>query len=135
MSELDLLEKAVLGTGGAAGVVLLLFKLISFIKKEQVGQAGDSAAVTQFKALQEQIAQCQRDNTELRAQFNIMDKKLHTQQRTITRMEMLLRQFSGLVQEHGIPVPAYMQSELEDLISPNEDKPVASTANNRRSTD
>jgi hypothetical protein len=34
-------------------------------------------------------------------------------------MEMLLRQFSGLVQQQGIPVPSYMRDELEDLIKPD----------------
>ena len=51
-----------------------------------------------------------------------MDRKLHMQQRTMTRMEMLLRQFSGLVQEHGTPVPAYMQKELMELIESDSDR-------------
>jgi hypothetical protein len=48
-----------------------------------------------------------------------MDKVIHAQQRTVTRMEMLLRQFSSLVQSHGIDVPVYMQAELEVLIVPS----------------
>jgi hypothetical protein len=50
-----------------------------------------------------------------------MDKVIHAQQRTVTRMEMLLRQFSSLVQSHGIDVPIYMQAELEVLIVPSAD--------------
>lgn len=122
MSELDLMEKALLGLGGGGAAVVALLKVMSVVKKEQAGQAGDGAIAEQFKALKEQITQCQADNTALRADYSRLDSKLHVQQRTITRMEMLLRQFSGLVQEKGIPVPDFMKSELEALIVSNEER-------------
>jgi hypothetical protein len=137
VSEFDLFEKALLGMGTGGIAVVGLFKLISLIRKEQAGQAGDGAVAAQFKALQDQIDKCQSDNKLLREAHNRLDAKLHVQQRTITRMEMLLRQFSGLVQEHGIPVPAYMQTELEALIVSNEERAmvIGDQLMNRRATD
>jgi hypothetical protein len=68
-----------------------------------------------------EAAQARRETAELRLEFSRMDKTIHSQQRTITRMEMLLRQFSSLVQQHGIQVPIYMQGELADLIVPGDE--------------
>ena len=136
--ELDIWQQAGLGTIGGAGFVMLLFKVLTFVRKEQETQAGVGATTAQFKALQDQINQCNADNTLLRAEFNAMDRKLHTQQRTITRMEMLLRQFSTLVQEHGTPVPTHMQTELADLIKSGDEKMAIATATvvmNRRKED
>ena len=136
MSEFDLMDKAFLGTGGAAAGVWLLFKMMSFIKKEQTGQAADGAFTEQFKALKEQINQCNLDNHALRAQFTLMDAKIHKQQRTITRMEMLLRQFSTLMQDNLVPVPKHMTEELESLIITTEQKQAAvDEFQRRRSTD
>jgi hypothetical protein len=84
VSELELIDKTLLGAGGAATGVYVLFKLMSVIKKEQVSQAGDNATMAQFKSLQEQLNTLQKSNTELHVQFGLMDTKLHRQQRTIT---------------------------------------------------
>ena len=119
MSELELWQQAGLGTASGVGGVMLLFKLISFIKKEQESQAGTSATAAQFKVLQEQIGQNHGDILLLREQMNKMDITIHKQQRTIPRMEMLLRQFSGPVSQKGIEVPTFMQAELEELIVPD----------------
>jgi hypothetical protein len=144
VSEFELWEKAALGTTGAAGAVMLLFKAMSFIKKEQAGQAGDGAIAAQFKALQDQITQCQADNKALHEdnkmlhrEFNRMSTTIHKQQTKLTRMEMLLRQFSGLVQTNGTPVPVYMQDELDDLIVAESEKAalVGEELMSRRSTD
>jgi hypothetical protein len=116
VDELDGLGKAFGGGGAAALIVWGLSKMITTWKNDAASQAGANATTAQFKALQEQIEACQRDAIEFRAQFTIMDKKIHVQQRTITRMEMLLRQFSGLVQEKGIDVPDFMSAELGALI-------------------
>lgn len=96
--------------------------------KDKTVEAGELAATSQFKGMQDAIeanrveaAEARKETAELRLEFSRMDKTIHSQQRTITRMEMLLRQFSGLVQQHGIKVPAYMQGELADLIVPNEE--------------
>ena len=116
IDEMDGLGKAFLGGGGAGLIVWGLSKMLTSWKQDAATQAGSNATVAQFKALQEQIEACQRDAIEFRAQFNIMDKKIHVQQRTITRMEMLLRQFSSLVQTKGIDVPELMSAELSALI-------------------
>lgn len=85
-------------------------------KKDQTTVAGEEAQAAQFKLLQDSINSNKAEMIELRAAFQIMDRKLHVQQRTITRMEMLLRQYAGLISQHGISVPKYMQDELEALI-------------------
>jgi len=85
-------------------------------KKDDTTIASSDAQIAQFKVLQDAITSNKEELTELRAAFLMMDKTIHRQQRTITRMEMLLRQFSGLVSQNGIPVPPYMQEELEKLI-------------------
>ena len=116
INELDISEKVLGGTIGLSALVYILQKMMTFWRTEGTAQAGATTATTQFKVLQDAIKANQIEMVELRASFNIMDKKIHVQQRTITRMEMLLRQFSGLVQEKGIEVPTHMQSELEVLI-------------------
>jgi hypothetical protein len=136
VSDYDLIEKAFIGLGGGGAAVLGLFKLMSVIKKEQAGQAGDGAIAEQFKALKEQINQCNMDNHVLRQQFTAMDAKVHKQQRTITRMEMLLRQFSTLMQDNLVPVPKHMTDELASLIITTEQQQAAVDAfQRRRSTD
>lgn len=116
MSELDLGQQLGLGAAGIAGAVMLIFKVLSVVRKEQETQAGSAANKAQFESLQSQIRACQSDNTLLREQFNLMDVKLHRQQTKLTRTEMLLRQFCGLVRDHGIPIPKHMLDELADLI-------------------
>jgi hypothetical protein len=91
--------------------------------------AQEGANTKQFQALQDAITASQvfsqtlqREIIELRAVVQVMDRKVHVQQRQMTRMEMLLRQFSGLVQENGVTVPPHMQKELEDLIESDSDR-------------
>jgi hypothetical protein len=117
VDEMDGLGKAFLGGGGAGLIVWGLSKMITTWKQDAASQAGAAATTSQFKALQEQIESCQKDAVEFRAQFSLMDKMIHKQQTRLTRTEMLLRQFSSLVKEHGIPVPDFMQEELKDLIA------------------
>lgn len=70
----------------------------------------------QFATLQASIEANRQEITVLRTEQQRMDKVVHSQQRTITRMEMLLRQFSGLMQDNGITVPVHLQAELTDLL-------------------
>jgi hypothetical protein len=121
IDQWDISEKALGGAGALGAAVFMLQKMITFWRREDTQQAGTLAATQQFKNLQESIKANRDELLELRASFNIMDKKIHVQQRTITRMEMLLRQFSGLVQEKGIDVPPHMQTELEALIEADAD--------------
>lgn len=78
--------------------------------------ASDSAVAEQFKTLQASIEANKKETSELRGEVTRMDRTIHSQQRTITRMEMLLRQYSGLIQQHGVAVPKFMQDELDDLL-------------------
>lgn len=80
--------------------------------------ASASAVAEQIKSLQEQLAQQHTEIRELRTEISRMDVTIHRQQTKLTRTEMLLRQFVGLVQQHGIPVPPYMQAEVDDLLKP-----------------
>jgi type II secretory pathway component PulM len=117
MIEAFITEERLAGGGLLLGLAIWwLQKTMSFWKSESKAQAKSSAETDQFRTLQDAIATNKQETVELRAQFALMDKKIHVQQRTITRMEMLLRQFSGLVRDKGIAVPVYMQEELESLI-------------------
>jgi hypothetical protein len=119
----DDLIKAILALGTGLGAIAFGYQKYSLTQsKKEVLVASDDAQTTQYKLLQDAILGNKNELVELRAAFAMMDRKLHVQQRTITRMEMLLRQFSGLVSQNGIPVPAYMQSELEALIESDIDR-------------
>ena len=112
-------------TGGTALVVTLAWYGRQFYMNWMKGRpeiAASGAMDAQFKVLREQIEALQRDNTELRLAFHQMDAKLHRQQTKLTRTEMLVRQFVGLVKEHGIPVPQFMQEELDDLLAPDKEQ-------------
>lgn len=119
----------------AIGGILFTYQRYTVMRtKELTIQSSESAIKSQFQNLREAIednrkeahdarheATLAREETaELRHEFARMDKLIHVQQRTITRMELLLRQFSKLVQQNGIEIPKYMQDELDDLIVDNE---------------
>ena len=113
----DDLINSIAALGAGLGALAYGYQKYSLTrKKDQTTVAGEEAQQAQFKLLQDSINNNKAEMIELRAAFQIMDRKLHVQQRTITRMEMLLRQFSGLVSQHGIAVPDYMQAELDALI-------------------
>lgn len=115
--------KAIAALGAGLGAIVYGYQKYSVSrKKDQTTVASEEAQIAQFKLLQDSINSNKSELIELRAAFQIMDRKLHVQQRTITRMEMLLRQFSGLVSQNGIAVPGYMQAELEALIEADVDR-------------
>ena len=119
----DDLIKAVLALGTGLGAIVYGYQKFSVTrKKDETTVAAEGANTSNFRSLQEAIDRLSGEVVELRTEHQKMDRKLHSQQRTITRMEMLLRQFSGLVSQHGIQVPAYMQSELEALIESDVDR-------------
>lgn len=112
----------------AAAILALYFVVQKYLvtrAKDTTIKSGESAITEQFRVLQEALeanrkeaAEARKETAELRLEFSRMDRTIHGQQRTITRMEMLLRQFAGLVQESGIKIPPYMQEELHVLIVP-----------------
>lgn len=116
--EWDISEQVLGGTGVGLGILMGLQKMMSFWKSEGVTQASADANAKQFKAFQESIDSINKELTAVRAEVSVMDRTIHKQQRTITRTEMLLRQLSSLVQQHGITVPIYMQEELDELLNP-----------------
>lgn len=97
--------------GGAAG----LRKLYLDWMKSRPEVASAAAVEEQFKAFRAQLSAQQQEIKELRAEVTRMDSTIHKQQTKVTRLEMLVRQFVGLSKEHGMPVPAFMQAELDDL--------------------
>ena len=110
--------KAVLAFGTGLGAAAFGYQKYAVAQsKKDVSVASDDAIIAQLKSMQDAIDRLQKQVIELQAVQQIMDRKVHQQQRTITRMEMLIRQFSGLVRQHGIEVPQYMQVELEELIT------------------
>ena len=120
---MDDILKAILALGTGLGAIVFGYHKFSVDNsRKDTAVAQEAANTSQFKALQDAINAQREETIELRAQFYIMDRKIHVQQRTMTRMEMLIRQFSGLVQEHGIPVPDFMQSELTALIESDVDR-------------
>ncbi len=130
-SEWDISQK-VLGGAGLVGVAIVaLQKTISFFRAEQTLQLSNTASAANFKSLREQIEALQADNTEIRNQFYMLDAKLHRQQTKLTRTEMLVRQFVGLVKENGIVVPAYMQDELDELLKPDRPPDIRTRASDR----
>lgn len=113
--------------GGAAASVLAiagLRKLYLDWMKSRPEVASANAVEAQFKSLRAQIeAQDARIQTQdqkismLTSELARQDGVIHKQQQKVTRTEMLLRQFVGLVQDHGTPVPSYMQKEVDDLLN------------------
>ena len=121
----DLIEVGGAIAAAVIAVYLAFQKYLVLRSKDTTIKTSESAITEQFKVLQEALeanrkeaAEARRETAELRLEFSRMDRTIHGQQRTITRMEMLLRQFAGLVQESGIKIPPYMQDELQVLIVP-----------------
>jgi len=123
MDEWEIPKQVAGGAGVTAMLALAIAKGISFLRSEQAAQNGSTATSESFKTLRLQIEALQADNVLLRKEFHVMDTKLHRQQTKLTRTEMLVRQFMGLVKEHGVTVPGYMQEELDDIL---EERPVDS---------
>lgn len=109
-----------------------------WVRKQVVGWtadktqiAGNNAIADQIKSLQgqlssqaEEIKGLKQETRDLTKEQQRQDTVIHKQQQKVTRLEVLLRQFSGLVQEHGTPVPLYMQTELDDLLTPEKTETV-----------
>lgn len=109
--------KAILALGTGLGALAFGYQRYSVNNsKKELIVAGDEAQISQFKAMQDAIEANRKDMVIIRMQQERMSAQIHKQQTKLTRMEMLLRQFSGLVREHGIEVPKFMQDELDDLI-------------------
>ena len=131
IEALDTTDKIIGGTTLLGVALYSARKMLTFWKTEGTTQANTQAFEAQFKSLQDAIEAGKKDAIELRAHLAIVEAKLHRQQRTITRMEMLLRQFSGLVSQHGISVPPHMQVELEELIESDADRQRVATPDAR----
>ena len=119
----DDIIKAVLALGTGLGAIAFGYQRYAVNQsKKGVLVASDDAQISQMLSIKAYIESSKTEAAEFRAQLAIFDRKLHQQQRTITRMEMLLRQFSSLVREHGIQIPPYMQKELDELIEADVDR-------------
>jgi chromosome segregation ATPase len=117
-----------------AGLTFAYQRYNNLMVKEATVEAREGAVKSQFQNLQDAIeanrkdsadarkeaAEARKETAELRHEFARIEKIMHGQQRTIVRMELLLRQFSKLVQELGIKVPNHMQTELDDLMVDSE---------------
>jgi chromosome segregation ATPase len=117
-----------------AGLTFAYQRYSNLMVKEATVEAREGAVKSQFQNLQDAIeanrkdsadarkeaAEARKETAELRHEFARIEKIMHGQQRTIVRMELLLRQFSKLVQELGIKVPNHMQTELDDLMVDSE---------------
>ena len=116
IEALDTTDKIIGGTTLIGIAFYSARKMLTFWKTEGTTQASAQAIEAQFKALQDAIDSYRKEMIAIRIQQERMSFQIHKQQTKLTRMEMLLRQFSGLVREHGIEAPKFMQDELDDLI-------------------
>ena len=117
--------KAITALGVGMGAMVYGWQRYQVSKnKDDTTVASEKAQTAQYKLLEDSINSNKNELIELRAAFLILDRKLHVQQRTITRMEMLLRQYAGLISQHGITVPKYMQDELEALIESDAERTI-----------
>ena len=119
----DIIQTGGAIAGAVTGLYIVINRYLVYRAKDTTVRTSESAITEQFKVLQEALeanrkeaAEARKETAELRLEFARMDRVIHAQQRTITRMEMLLRQFAGLVQESGTNIPKYMADELEVLI-------------------
>ena len=113
----DDIIKAILALGTGLGAIAFGYQKWSVTQsKKDLTVAGDDAQISQIKSMQEAIERNRKDMVVISMQQERMSAQIHKQQTKLTRMEMLLRQFSGLVRQHGIEVPKFMQDELDDLI-------------------
>lgn len=116
LDNLDAFEKAIAG-GGALGVLAVAgMKAISFFRSERAGQQSSDAVATQFKALNESIKSMSTEMEILRTEFGRMDRKVHVQQRTITRLEMVVRRLADLIEQHEITIPGQLRDEIDELL-------------------
>ena len=121
--SIDDIVTAVLALGTGLGAIAFGYQKYAVNQsKKGVLLASDDVQISQMLSIRAYIEAAKTESAEFRAQLAIFDRKLHSQQRTITRMEMLLRQFSSLVRERGIEVPAYMQKELDELVEADTDR-------------
>lgn len=113
----DDIIKAIAALGAGLGALAFGYQKYAVAQsKKDVLVASDDAQISQIKSMQDAIEANRKDMVAIRMQQERMSAQIHNQQTKLTRMEMLLRQFSGLVREHGIEVPKFMQDELDDLI-------------------
>lgn len=134
MNVTDIIQLIAAAIASIVGGIFTYQRYAVLRTKELTVQTGEAAIKAQFQNLRDAIeanrteasdarkeAQVARmETSELRHEFARMDRIIHVQQRTITRMELLIRQFSKLIQSNSIAVPKHMQDELEDLIIDNE---------------
>ena len=120
MQNWSLGESVGAGIAGVLALVFTLQKLMTFWKRERVDQNGADAIATQFSALQTAIKQHADELAQLRARVGAMDQTIHKQQKTITRLEMLVIHLKGLLAGSGIPIPPSIQREIVDLVEARE---------------
>lgn len=108
-----------LAGGSVLGLAGLRKLYLEWMKQRPEVAAAD-AIQKQIESLKETLETQRAEIKELRAEVGRMDVVIHRQQTKLTRTEMLVRQFVGLVKENGITVPGFMQDELDDLLKPDE---------------
>ena len=110
------ISEQVFGAGSAGVmVVVVLQKAITFFRGEQVVQNNAAATSAQFKALQDSITATNKELAEVRASFHIMDRKVHVQQRVITKLEMVVLRMLALIEDNSISIPAPLQEDIDLL--------------------
>jgi len=123
VAQIDTLEAVIGGAGALTFAGFMLRKWFVSWLADKPTIANNAAIAEQFEVLTEsikanraEIAALRLEVAALRSEVARMDATIHLQQRTITRMEMLIRQFLGLLDQSGIVVPQLMQDEIKDLL-------------------
>jgi hypothetical protein len=118
--NLSVLEKVAAGTGTLGLIAVAGMKAISFFRAEKAGQTSSAATAEQFEAFRQSIKAMSVEMELLRGEFHKMDRKVHMQQRTITKLEMAVHKLMDLLTLHDISIPAPLREEIEELIKPEQ---------------
>lgn len=108
----------------AGGITTLAVAIQQYFQKFKVGKAkdqtiiaGSDAITAQFATLEAAIKANHMETAKIREEVLRMEIVIHGQQRTITRMEMLIRGLVYAMKAQGNTLPPHLQSEMDDLIS------------------
>ena len=110
----------------AGGITTIAVAIQQYFQKFKVGKAkdqtiiaGSEAITAQFMTLEAAIKANHSETLQIREEVLRMERVIHGQQRTITRMEMLIRGLVHTVKTQGHPLPAHLEAELNELIGGN----------------
>lgn len=119
LTELTLADVGITA-GGITTVAIAVQQYFQRLKvaqaKDQTMISGSEAISAQFATLEAAIKSNHLETAKIREEVLRMELVIHNQQRTITRMEMLIRGLVYAMDAQGKPLPPHLQAEINDLI-------------------